>query len=231
MVVQRQDAMHEYMTIPWHKLIPVDGILTRDCALIEPLSVGFHAVNRAQVTDIDTVMVIVCGMIGIGAIIRASLRGATVIAIDVDDTKLQLAKQLGATYCLNSQTENVHQRLQEITEGFGPSVAIEAVGSAATYTLAVNEIGFTGRVVYIGYAKTDIAFETKLFVQKELKICGSRNALPEDFRAVLRYLQQGNCPTDKLISRIISPLQVQSALEGWAQAPGKVMRILVKLLE
>ena len=60
-------------------------------ALIEPMSVGFHAVNRAEVTDIDTVMVIGCGMIGMGAIVRAALRGATVIAVDVDDEKLELA--------------------------------------------------------------------------------------------------------------------------------------------
>jgi threonine dehydrogenase-like Zn-dependent dehydrogenase len=192
------------------------------------MSVGFHAVSRAQVTDIDTVLVIGCGMIGMGAIVRASLRGATVIAMDLDDEKLELAKRVGATYTVNSKTEDVHAKLQELTQGFGPDVVIEAVGSPVTYVTAVNEVAFTGRVVCIGYAKTEIAFQTKLFVQKELDIRGSRNALPADFRAVIRYLAKGTCPLDELISKIVEPEGALQAMQEWAAAPGKVFRILVK---
>ena len=94
--VQRDGAMREYITLPWEKVIPANDLEPRTCALIEPMSVGFHAVNRGQVTDADTVMVIGCGMVGMGAIVRASLRGATVIAADIDDDKLELAKTMGA---------------------------------------------------------------------------------------------------------------------------------------
>ena len=94
--VQRNGAMCEYIALPWSKIIPAHRIPPRDCALIEPMSVGFHAVSRAQVTDIDIVMVIGCGMIGMGAIVRSALRGATVIAVDLDDEKLELAKRIGA---------------------------------------------------------------------------------------------------------------------------------------
>ena len=66
---------------------------------------------------------------------------------------MELAKRVGAHHTINSMTENVHERLTKITEGFGPDVVIEAVGSPATYVMAVNEVGFTGRVVCIGYAK------------------------------------------------------------------------------
>lgn len=225
--VQRNGAMKEYIAVPWEKVIPAEGISTRDCALIEPMSVGFHAVSRAQITDIDTVMVIGCGMIGLGAVIRASMRGATVVAVDLDDEKLELARRIGAAYTINSKTEDVHQRLQQITGGFGPDVVIEAVGSPATYVMAVNEAGFTGRVVCIGYAKSEVSFQTKYFVQKELDIRGSRNALPEDFRAVIHYLQQGNCPNDELISKIVNPEDAEKALHDWAETPGKVFRILV----
>lgn len=167
-------------------------------------------------------------MIGVGAIVRASLRGATVIAVDLDDEKLALAKTLGATYTINSKTEDLHARLQAITSGEGPDVVIEAVGSPATYVTAVNEVAFTGRVVCIGYAKTEISFQTKLFVQKELDIRGSRNALPEDFRAVIRYMRQGSCPVDQLISRIAEPEEAYQAMKGWAANPAKVFRVLVK---
>lgn len=226
--VQRNGAMGEYLSLPWQKVIPADGISPRDCALIEPMSVGFHAVSRGQITDIDTVLVIGCGMIGIGAIVRAALRGATVIAVDLDDEKLALAKRIGADYTINSKTENLHERLQVITNGLGPDVVIEAVGSPATYIMAVNEVAFTGRVVCIGYAKSEVTFQTKYFVQKELDIRGSRNALPEDFRAVVRYLQQGDCPLEEFISNIVHPEEALNAMQQWSAAPGKVFRILVK---
>lgn len=227
--VQRNGVMCEYAVMPWQKVIPAPSMSSRDCALIEPMSVGFHAVSRGQVVDNERVMVIGCGMIGMGAIVRASLRGATVIAVDLDDEKLELARKVGATYVINSKTENVHERMLQLTDGLGADVVIEAVGSPATYVMAVDEVGFTGRVVCIGYAKSPVEFQTKLFVQKELDIRGSRNALPADFRAVINYLQTGVCPIDKLISRIAEPEEAAAAMADWAAAPGKVFRILVKL--
>ena len=226
--VQRNGAMCEYIAVPWNKVIADAAVTPKDFCLVEPMSVGFHAVERAKVSDLDTVMVIGCGMIGVGAIVRSVLRGAKVIAVDVDNDKLLLAKQLGASFTINSQTEDVHERLQTITESFGADVVIEAVGAPATYTMAINEAAFTGRVVFIGYAKTEIAFETKYFVQKELDIRGSRNAMPSDFRAVMEYMKRGDCPKHKLISGVYSPEQAQEALEKWKENPGKVFRILIE---
>ena len=228
--VQRNGAMREYLAMPWQKIIPATGLTEKEIALIEPMSVGFHAVNRAEVTDIDRVLVIGCGMIGIGAIVRASLRGATVIAVDLDDEKLALAKRMGAHYVVNSKTEDLHARLSELTEGLGPDVVIEAVGNAFTQNQAVNEVAFTGRIVFIGYARGGTEFVTKLFVQKELDIRGSRNAKPADFRAVIHYMQQNrDYPKDELISAVATPETALDAMRQWAAAPAKVFRILVEL--
>ena len=227
--VQRNGAMSEYIVVPWQKVIPADGVSPRDAALIEPMSVGFHAVDRAQVTDLDVVMVIGCGMIGVGAIVRAALRGATVIAADIDDEKLALARELGAKHVVNTMSEDVHARLQELTGGHGPNVVIEAVGSPVTYVMAVDEVAFAGRVVCIGYAKNNVEFQTKLFVQKELDIRGSRNAMPSDFRAVIRFLDEHpNFPKERLISAIGTPETAEQVMKQWAEAPGKVFRILVE---
>ena len=226
--VQRDGAMCEYIAAPWQKVIADDALTPRRFALVEPMSVGFHAVSRAQVTDTDIVMVVGCGMIGIGALVRAVLRGARVIAADVDDGKLELAGRLGAHHTVNTATEEVHTRLQELTNGDGPGVVIEAVGAPATYRMAVNEVAFTGRVVCIGYAKSEIAFETKNFVMKELDIRGSRNAMPEDFRAVIQYLRRNPDAADRFISGVFAPGQAREALNGWAADPGKVFRILIK---
>lgn len=224
--VQRHGAMCEFIAVPWTKVIPAEGLSPRDSALIEPLSVGFHAIDRGRVTDIDTVMVIGCGMIGLGAVVRAAMRGATVIAADLDDEKLLLARSLGATFTVNTSHADAHRQILDQTGGLGPDVVVEAVGSPATYVLAVNEVAFAGRVVCIGYSKSDVTFQTGLFVKKELDILGSRNALPSDFDAVIRYLRRGECPVEKLISRIVDPGEAATALKEWAENPGKVFRIL-----
>lgn len=226
--VQRSGVMTEYAVVPWQKIIPAEGISPKDCALIEPMSVGFHAVSRAGVEDNETVLVIGCGMVGLGAVVRAALRGATVIAVDLDDDKLALAKQVGATYVINSLKEDVHERVLQLTQGLGADVVIEAVGSPATYVMAVNEVSFTGRVVCIGYAKSEVSFQTKLFVQKELDIRGSRNAMPSDFRSVIHYMKTTDFPAESFISRIVTPDEAADAIQQWADAPAKVFRILVK---
>ena len=229
--VQRNGAMRTMIALPWEKVIPAGLLTPRTCALIEPMSVGFHAVSRAQVTDIDVVFVIGCGMVGMGAVVRSVQRGATVVAADIDDEKLALARQMGASYTINTLTEDAHQRLMEMTSGFGPDVVIEAVGNPHTYQMAVDEVAFTGRVICIGYAKSEVSFQTKFFVQKELDIRGSRNAQPADFRAVIHYLEKGQCPVDALISNVVKPEDAPEAMSQWAENPGKVFRILVDFTE
>ena len=226
--VQRHGAMRERIILPWEKVIPAGLLTPKTCALIEPMSVGFHAVSRAQVTDVDVVLVIGCGMVGMGAVVRAATRGATVVAADLDDEKLALAKQMGASYTINTKTDDVHARLLEMTSGFGPDVVIEAVGSTQTYQMAVDEVAFTGRVICIGYAKSEVSFQTKYFVQKELDIRGSRNAMPSDFRAVIHYLERGTCPVDQLITKVIKPEEALQTMQWWSENPGKVFRILVE---
>lgn len=217
--VQRDGAMKEFICVPWQKVIPCGEVPLKYTALIEPMSVGFHAANRGRITKDDVVMVIGCGMVGLGALVSAVQRGATVIAADIDPVKLELARKLGAAYAYNSSTE---------WEGLpDPDVVIEAVGSVPTYRMAVERVAFTGRIVCIGYAKTDVSLPTSLFVKKELDIMGSRNATPEDFSDVISYLSSG-VDADAFVSDIIDPKDAQDALEKWNANPGKVFRILTK---
>lgn len=226
--VQRHGAMAEYMVIPWQKVLADEALSDLQLALVEPLTVGFHAVGNGKVTDSDTVMVFGCGMIGSGAIILAHLRGATVIAVDIDDEKLAIAQKLGADYVINSNTQNLHEELMKITSDNGPTVVVEAVGTPITYKQAIEEVAFSGRVVCIGYAGIEVSFSTKLWVQKELKIMGSRNANPSDFDAVMKFLKTGKLDENMLISRIVVPEEAPLAMKSWAEEPGKIMKILVR---
>ena len=225
--VQREGAMQEYITVPWQKILPAPNLTELELAMVEPLTVGFHAIQRGRVEESDVVMVLGCGMIGAGAIASAALRGATVIAVDIDEHKLELASALGAQHTINSLSSDLHSELEVLSGGDGPDVVVEAAGNPLTYRAAVDEVAFTGRVICIGYAGSEVSFATKLFVQKEIDILGSRNAAPEDFEAVISYLEQGTFPLDLMITRKVKPEDAALAVKQWADDPGKVMKILV----
>ena len=227
MGVQRDGAMKEYITVPWEKILPAPGLNALELALVEPLTVGFHAVRRGRVEAEDVVMVLGCGMIGAGAIAAAARRGARVIAVDLDAHKLELAVRLGAGHTINSRERDLHRELEEFTGGDGPDVVIEAAGTWQTYRAAVEEAAFSGRVVCIGYAGEEVSFPTKLFVQKEMDIMGSRNARAEDFREVISFLEEGKLPVEAVISRKVKTGEASGALGEWAADPGKVMKILL----
>ena len=228
--VQRDGAFTEFFALPWQQLVRSEKLSLTEHALVEPLSVGFHAVERGRVTSADTVLVIGCGMIGLGVISGAALlRGARVIAVDVDDAKLALARKAGATERINSTKDNLHEKLLALTNGDGPGVVIEAVGLPATFRAAVDEVAFAGRVVYIGYAKEAVSYETKYFILKELDIHGSRNATLQNFADVIRVLEAGRYPVAATITRVVPFAKSGAALAAWAANPDRVTKIHVEL--
>ena len=228
MGVQRDGAMMEYVRVPREKLYAA-RLPVKELCLVEPLTVGFHAASRGRVAPEDTVAVFGCGGVGLGAIAAAAFRGAETIAIDIDDGKLEIARKAGAKHLVHSKREDLHERLQEITDGRGPDVMIEAIGLRETFRAAVDEVAFSGRVVYIGYAKEPVEYETRLFVQKELDVLGSRNALPEDFREVIRMLEAGSFPVEETVSAVVPMEEAAGLLREWSEAPQRFTKIMVQV--
>jgi threonine dehydrogenase-like Zn-dependent dehydrogenase len=226
--VQRDGAMKEFFTAPWQKVFVAEGLSLRELSMVEPLAVGFHSVNRGRVQPSDTVAVLGCGTVGLGAIAAAARAGGNVIAIDLDDHKLGLAKQAGAHHAVHSGKQNLHEALQQITGGHGPDVVIEAVGTGDTFRAAVEEVAYTGRVVYIGWAKEPVTYETKLFILKELDIMGSRNSLTE-FPDVIEVLQKRQFPVEATISLTVPLSGASDALESWSNSPQSYSKILVEM--
>lgn len=227
--VQRNGALTEFITAPWTKLIPAPKLSLRELCLVEPLTVGFHAARRGEVVRGDVVAVIGAGTVGLGAVASCAHRGARVIAVDIDDAKLGLARKAGASETVNAKTEPVVEALLRLTGGDGPDVVIEAVGSPDTFRAAVEAVAFTGRVVYIGYAKEPVSYETRLFVQKELDIRGSRNAIVEDFKEVVEVLTRGAFPVEETITCVVPLEQTGDVLTQWSANPGAFSKILVNV--
>ena len=229
--VQRDGALAEFIAVPREKIFCAPSLNVQELALVEPLTIGFHAVSRGRVSAEHSVAVFGCGGVGLGAISGAARRGATVIAIDVDDEKLSLATAAGAKLTVNSSREPLHERLQELTNGRGPNVTIEAIGLPSTFRSAVEETAFCGRVVYIGYAKEPVCYETRLFVQKELDVLGSRNAVPRDFQAVIDMLEAREFPVARTISKIVPLAEAGEALRQWSATPSRFSKILIQVTE
>ena len=226
MGVRRPGAMTHYISIHWQDLFLSEKLSLKELALVEPLTVGFHAAARGRVTNKDKVAVIGCGIVGMGAIASAVNRGAEVIAIDIDDSKMEIAKKIGVAHTINANNENLHEALMRITDDDGPDVIIEAVGNAITYRAAVDEVAYTGRVVCIGYAKSTVEFNTGIFVRKEIEILGSRNCTNE-FPEVIAYLEAGKFPVEEVISKVVSLEDAGAALADWAINPKGITKIMV----
>ncbi len=228
MGVRRPGAMTEYVAVRWQDIYKSERLSLQELALVEPLTVGFHAVERGRITSEDTVAVIGCGIVGMGAVAAGAQRGARVIAVDIDDDKIALARQAGAAEGFNSTRTDLHQGLSRLTHGYGPEVIIEAVGNPTTFRAAVEEVAYTGRVVYIGYAKTPVEYNSALFVQKELEIYGSRNSV-DDFGNVISMLEGGSFPSEHVISEVVPLEKAGDALARWSKEPGRFTKIMVDL--
>ncbi|HEY3703970.1 MAG TPA: zinc-binding alcohol dehydrogenase family protein [Terracidiphilus sp.] len=226
--VQRDGALTESIAVPAGRLYRAELGIEELC-LVEPLTVGFHAVSRGRVAAEDVVAVMGCGGVGLGAVSGAAFRGATVIGIDVDDGKLETARKAGAAHTINTAAVDLHAVLAELTEGRGADVVIEAIGLPLTFRAAVEEVAFTGRVVYIGYAKEPVAYETRLFVQKELDILGSRNAQPEDFQDVIRMLEAKRFPVEEAITHRVALGEAPEIVAAWDREPARFGKIVVEV--
>jgi len=224
--VQRDGALTMKIRVPYDKIYTNEKLSLQELVLVEPMSVGYHGVNRGEVKETDTVLLIGCGTIGMGALCSAVRKGATVIALDIDDSKLEIAKNLGAAYIINSKKENALARIKELTGNEGVNVVIEAAGNPATFVLALEAVSFAGRVITIGYSKEEAHFNSQLIVRKELNIYGSRNAL-RVFPSVIQMLERKEKPYLNLITKIFPFDQVPQAFQYWDENPGIVTKILI----
>jgi 2-desacetyl-2-hydroxyethyl bacteriochlorophyllide A dehydrogenase len=226
--VQRDGAMSPQFAVHYADVFTSKILSLQELALVEPLSVGYHAANRGQVSEVDTVLVIGSGAIGIGVMTAAARKGATVIVADIDDGKLAVARKFGAHYTINSAKQDVLAEIHKLTDNEGATVAIEAVGLPNTFRLAIESVCYAGRVVYVGYAKKEVSYDTTDFVRKELDIRGSRNAL-RVFPAVIKMLETRERPFTNLISKIYPLAQTAQAFNDWEANPGIFTKILIDI--
>jgi S-(hydroxymethyl)mycothiol dehydrogenase len=191
------------------------------------------AVNTGNVSRGDSVAVIGCGGVGDAAIAGARLAGASpIIAIDRDPKKLQMATELGATHTIDASKVDAVEAVQELTDGFGADVVIDAVGRPETWKQAFYARDLAGTVVLVGVPTPDMTLEMPLidFFSRggALKSSWYGDCLPErDFPALVDLYEQGRLPLDKFVSERIKLDQVEEAFDTMHR--GEVLRSVVVL--
>ncbi|MFE5479261.1 S-(hydroxymethyl)mycothiol dehydrogenase [Nocardia sp. NPDC056541] len=189
------------------------------------------AVNTGNVSRGDSVAVIGCGGVGDAAIAGARLAGAgTIIAIDRDQQKLDWAKDFGATHTIDATSEDVVERIKELTGGFGADVVIDAVGRPETWQQAFYGRDLAGTVVLVGVPTPDMTLEMPLidFFSHggALKSSWYGDCLPErDFPMLIDLYRQGRLPLDRFVTERIGIDGVEQAFAAMAQ--GRVLRSVV----
>ncbi|MCO6045529.1 galactitol-1-phosphate 5-dehydrogenase [Aeoliella sp. ICT_H6.2] len=172
---RRHGAFAEYVTVPARIVYRLpDSLPMEHAALIEAVSVAVHAVNRSEVAAGDTAVVVGAGMIGLLTIQALRAAGAgQVVATDLDDTRLELAKQLGASVTVNSQQQDPVGVVQELTSGRGAAAAFEAVGATEPIAAAIHCVAKGGSVTLIGNVSPQVELPLQAVVTRELTLYGS----------------------------------------------------------
>ncbi|WP_299576220.1 galactitol-1-phosphate 5-dehydrogenase [uncultured Sunxiuqinia sp.] len=198
---RRHGAFAEYVVVPKHILYRLPEQLSyTQAAMAEPVAVALHAVSLGQPRIHDSAVVVGAGMIGLFVIQLLKVAGCnSIIAIDRDDNKLQLAAKLGATHCFQSTSPELEEAILDLTDGRGADQAYEAVGISETVQRAIGSVRKGGTVTLLGNLAAEIDFPLQLVVTRQIKVQGSC-AICGEYPAVLELIASGKVNVDALIS-------------------------------
>lgn len=229
MGAQRDGAFREYISMPLERIYDGKGLPARTLAAIEPFCIGYHAVKRGRVQPGDRVLVVGAGTIGYLTAAAAKLKGASVYVCDVAPDKLEYVRRLGIDgTILNTGDEAFKEQVQAITGGDGFDVCLEAVGFPSTVMNCIDAAAFRGRVVVIGVGKQSFDFFYPVIQTKELDICGSRNAVKEDFLELIDAVSAGRVDLDSIVSAEYSFTDAARAFEDFKCNSGKLLKVMLK---
>jgi 2-desacetyl-2-hydroxyethyl bacteriochlorophyllide A dehydrogenase len=223
-------GMVEYLRVPSYSLVHGGNLTYDELALIEPLAIGAHGIYRAGVTAGEFVLVTGAGPIGLGTMEFARIAGGKVIAMDVDDGRLQFCKDnLHIDYTINPKTENAVERLYAITNGDMASVVIDATGNLGAINNGINYLAHGGRYVLIGLQKEAFSFSHPEFHKRESTLMSSRNATRKDFELVIDCMEKRLVNAKNYITHRADFDRVKDEFEKWLDPANGVIKAMIDL--
>ena len=203
----------EYIAVPESDVyILPDNLSYEDAVMIEPSTIAVQSCSRAELCSEDTLLILGCGALGSSILKIARLSGATIIAVDVVDEKIEDAKANGATYGINLLKEDVVARAKELTGGYGPTVSIDSACTKDSLATLLELTGNAGRVITMGFSVDPTVVTQFKITAKELDVRGSR-LQNKKFQEVLNLVEEGKLDLDNSISHKFNYLDAQKAFD------------------
>lgn len=229
MGVHFDGGMAEQITVPCDHLIKTNELTLDQSAILEPLSIGAHAVRRSGLQKDDFALVIGAGPIGLGVMQAAKQMGAKIIAMDMNDERLVFSEDwANVDYSINVSNEPVEQ-LMHITNGDMPRIVFDATGNSKSMMDGFQYPANGGQLIYVGLVKSDITFSDPLFHSKELTLMASRNATKEDFDFVIQSVKSGYINAETYITHRATFDHVVDEFENWLNPASGVVKAMVEL--
>lgn len=228
--VHQDGGMSEYISVPSSSLVHGDGLSFEELALIEPLSIGAHGVRRADIKAGEFVLILGAGPIGLGTMEFARIAGAHVIALDINDKRLQFCKdKLSVSNTINALAPDVTDQLMDITNGDMPTVVIDATGSLKAINNGFQYLAHGGRYVLIGLQKGDICFSHPEFHKREATLMSSRNATREDFDLVISAIKNKEVEPATYITHRVLFDRVKNEFVNWLNPVNGVIKAIAEI--
>jgi len=223
-------GMAEYLSVPSYSLVHGNGLSYDELALVEPLAIGAHGIRRAAVMPGEYVLVVGAGPIGLGTMEFARIAGAKVIAMDINDGRLQFCREkLQVADTVNPITEDAMEKLKAITNGDMPTVIVDATGSLKAINNAFQYLAHGGRYVLVGLQKGDISFNHPEFHKRESTLMSSRNATRADFEHVIRSMKSGFVNPTNYITHRVHFNEVKDVFSSWLNPANGVIKAMVEM--
>ena len=226
--VHHDGGMAELLSLPAGNLVRAVGLTVDECATVEFLAIGAHAVRRGGVSSGDNVLVVGAGPIGLGVALFARLSGAGVLVFDRDPERTAAAQSITGARVLPSAGD-VTESVNAFTGGVGFGVVFDATGSQPSMETGFDLVSHGGRYVLVSVVKDEIAFRAPDFHRKEMTLFGSRNATTQDFERVIDAIQAGDVPVDRLITHRTSLADAAHDIPVWATDKRGLIKAVVEL--
>jgi 2-desacetyl-2-hydroxyethyl bacteriochlorophyllide A dehydrogenase len=228
--VHQDGGMVEYLKVPSRSLVKGNGLSYNQLALIEPLAIGAHSIQRAQIKKGEFVLVVGAGPIGLGIMEMARIAGANVIAMDVNNDRLQFCSdKLKVHYSVNPKEGDALKKLRDITSGGMPTVVIDATGNLQAINKGFEYIAHGGRYVLVGLQKQEVTFSHPLFHKKELTLMSSRNATKKDFDTVIDAVKNNLINVDRFITHTVMFDSVKQIFPDLLNPQSGVIKAIIEL--
>jgi L-iditol 2-dehydrogenase len=200
---RKHGAFAEFITVPAHILYKLpDNVTFEQAAMVEPVAVAAHAVNISKIEPGASAVVVGAGMVGMFVVNVLKIAGANpIITLDLDEKKLELAKEFGATHTFKSTDPNLSEKIKELTKNRGVDFGFEVVGISETVNLCINSLRKGGTSVLVGNLKPEVSIPLQKIVTTELSLLGSC-AINGEYEMVLDLLASGKINVDKMISAV-----------------------------